>query len=325
MMFYNGRLLKNSFLSIFFNKYIPICTAFAVTYRCPIHCPMCRTVKAASPELDLDQIEILFKHLKSQGTHFLHLTGGEPLIRDDIVEISQLARSSGFYVTLNTSGGLLEEKLELLESNIDRFIVSLDGGRELHDSNRGPGAFDKTISALRKIHATGSKAIIETVFGEYNKRDIPSLILLSKETETPVKFFPIVLDDTFSSRERSMFEPTEDTRKEVSRHLLEERKRNDLIFMTDNAIKNLHSSADLKRRSCDLIYLRITPSGGLKRCSLTADSEAIAVDLRNESSFAAALFNMPSPGCKEPLLFCLEMSNILNFKSPSIVRILKKL
>jgi MoaA/NifB/PqqE/SkfB family radical SAM enzyme len=99
------------------------------------------------PPPSTSQLVGLIAGLKRLGTARITLTGGEPTLREDIVEIARRANRSGIAVSLTTNGSLLPEKAELLRS-LDQLTVSLDGDEEVHDANRGRGSHRKALAAI---------------------------------------------------------------------------------------------------------------------------------------------------------------------------------
>jgi len=111
-------------------------------------------------ELRLDEIQQFAKNNSS--FRWVGLTGGEPFLRSDIVEVAKAFKenSKGLYLlTIPTNSLCNQEKevakiKEMLELRIPNVVitVSLDGNREMHDKVRGiPGNFDKAITMFKRL------------------------------------------------------------------------------------------------------------------------------------------------------------------------------
>src|SRR5215472_3692015 len=89
-----------------------------VTYRCPLHCPYCSNpinLTEFGNELSLQEWTRVLTEARELGVMQLHLSGGEPLQRRDLVELVSRARVLGFYTNLITSAlGLSVKKAEQL-------------------------------------------------------------------------------------------------------------------------------------------------------------------------------------------------------------------
>ena len=87
------------------NKKIPLTVNFEVTAACNLSCIHCyhdNCRKNTGEELTFGQIKEMFSSLKNAGTMFLIITGGEPFLRQDILEILNLAREMSFSIIIFT-------------------------------------------------------------------------------------------------------------------------------------------------------------------------------------------------------------------------------
>ena len=78
-----------------------------LTHRCPLHCPYCSNpmeMVRAQGEMGTEDWKRVFTEARALGVLQLGLSGGEPMIRKDLEELSAHARSAGLYTTLVTSG-----------------------------------------------------------------------------------------------------------------------------------------------------------------------------------------------------------------------------
>jgi len=116
--------------------------------RCNLTCQHCYSISADVDfpgELSTAEVFTVMDDLKAYGVAVLILSGGEPLLRPDIFEISRRAKSMGFYVGLSSNGTLItNDNIADIEAvGYDYVGVSLDGMRDTHDRfRRKPGAFD---------------------------------------------------------------------------------------------------------------------------------------------------------------------------------------
>jgi MoaA/NifB/PqqE/SkfB family radical SAM enzyme len=134
----------------------PTHAIIAVTERCNARCIMCDIWrKPAAPELAPDDYRRLPRALRE-----INLTGGEPLLREDLADIVRVMQATcpGVRIVLSTNG-LLPERLEAFLVSVERVAVriSLDGLDGLHDRIRGvPGAFEKVLQSLEIAEAAGA-------------------------------------------------------------------------------------------------------------------------------------------------------------------------
>jgi len=95
-----------------------------LTYRCPLQCPYCSNpldFAAHQQELSTEQWIEVFRQARELGAAQLGFSGGEPLVRQDLVELIGAARELGYYTNLITSGiGLTEEKIASISRSASR-------------------------------------------------------------------------------------------------------------------------------------------------------------------------------------------------------------
>src|SRR5215469_9748573 len=108
----------------------PLSLIAEITHRCPLHCVYCSNplvMAGSSAELTTQAWIHVFQEAAKMGVLQLDLTGGEPLARNDVVELVRSAREAGLYVNLITSGiGLSPLKLEqLVRARLDHIQLSL--------------------------------------------------------------------------------------------------------------------------------------------------------------------------------------------------------
>ena len=131
--------------------------------RCNLACKHCYATSADidfEGELSTEEVYAVMDDLKAFGVSVLILSGGEPLLRPDIFDISQRARDMGFYVGLSSNGTLIDESnIDAIDRvGYDYLGVSLDGMRDTHDRfRRKQGAFDESIKAETGIGRAGQR------------------------------------------------------------------------------------------------------------------------------------------------------------------------
>jgi len=131
-----------------------------VTNRCQLNCRHCCSAsgRALSDELSADELLDVVRQVRAMEVKNLVLSGGEPLMRQELPRVLRLAVSENLNVTILTNGLLIDDECakRLVNWGV-RVKISLDGaGAETHDYLRGPGAFERTCLALRRLVAAGA-------------------------------------------------------------------------------------------------------------------------------------------------------------------------
>jgi len=136
--------------------------AWELTKKCMLNCKHCRAEAeniSYENELSFDEAKLIIDSLSKELPVLLILTGGEPLMRQDIFEIASYAYSKRIMVVMATCGSLItnETICKLKASGVQKLSFSIDGFDELsHDEFRGQkGAFNEVVRAanLSKEHS----------------------------------------------------------------------------------------------------------------------------------------------------------------------------
>ncbi|MEE9491856.1 MAG: heme d1 biosynthesis radical SAM protein NirJ [Gammaproteobacteria bacterium] len=155
--------------------------------RCNLTCKHCYSVSADIDfpgELDTSQVFTVMDDLSTFHVPVLILSGGEPLLRPDIYEISKRAKQMGFFVGLSTNGTLIdEENIEKIAAvGYDYVGISIDGMRETHDKFRQKqGAFDASMRAIRLCHDRGLKVGMRFTPTQDTADELPKILQLMDE------------------------------------------------------------------------------------------------------------------------------------------------
>jgi len=152
--------------------------------RCNLACKHCYSISADkdfSGELTTQEVYAVMDDLKTFGVPVLILSGGEPLLRPDIFDISHRAKSKGFYVGLSTNGTLINKEniRDIAGAGYNYVGISLDGIGETHDRfRRKKGAFDASMNAIRLCQDLDIKVGIRFTMTADNSHHLPDMLTL---------------------------------------------------------------------------------------------------------------------------------------------------
>lgn len=162
--------------------------AWETTRRCNLSCKHCRAVAEDHPydnELDTKASFRLLEQIKAVGDPIVILTGGEPLLRDDIFDIAAFGTKLGLRMVMAPNGTLITQDTarKMKESGIKRISVSIDGSTpESHDTFRGvENAFENAIRGIKIAKAAGIEFQINTVITKTNLDEIPKILKLAED------------------------------------------------------------------------------------------------------------------------------------------------
>ncbi|MBU2600531.1 radical SAM protein [bacterium] len=170
------------------NVLLPNLIAWEITRSCNLNCKHCRAKASLGPypgELSTQECFKLLDDIAALAKPIIILTGGEPMLREDIYDIAKHGNSLGFKVVMAPCGLLINEKTarKIKEANIQRISVSLDGAtEELHDLIRGfNGAFKGALRGIKYAKEAGIDFQINTTVSKYNLKEIPHILDLAQE------------------------------------------------------------------------------------------------------------------------------------------------
>ncbi|MFI5307739.1 MAG: pyrroloquinoline quinone biosynthesis protein PqqE [Polyangiales bacterium] len=156
-----------------------------LTYRCPLRCVYCSNpvqLRGKGAELDTATWLRVIEEAEQLGVLQLHLTGGEPLLRDDLEALVARAHELGLYVNLITSAIPLErERLARLQAlGLDNVQISIQGTREV-DAERiaGRAALAQKLQAARWVRELGLPLTLNVVLHRENIAQVPALVDLA--------------------------------------------------------------------------------------------------------------------------------------------------
>jgi len=162
--------------------------------RCNLTCKHCYATSADKDfagELSTAEVYTVLDDLKGFKVPVLILSGGEPLLRPDIFDISQRAKAMGFYVGLSTNGTLIDENniAASAAAGYNYVGISLDGIETTHDRfRRLDGAFARSLHAIRLCRDHGIKVGVRFTLTQDNATELPQLLALMDE-ENIDKFY----------------------------------------------------------------------------------------------------------------------------------------
>jgi radical SAM protein with 4Fe4S-binding SPASM domain len=126
------------------------------TYRCNFQCSFCEASAnlERADELTTHEVYTLIDDLEGMGAKRLLISGGEPLVREDMAEIIRYATRAGLSLGLVSNGYLTAKNWPGLQrGHYFMYFTSLDGPRSLHDSARATDSFSRVMDSLERFAA----------------------------------------------------------------------------------------------------------------------------------------------------------------------------
>jgi 12,18-didecarboxysiroheme deacetylase len=167
----------------------------ACNLKC-IHCYAHAVSRSRETELTTEQAKTMIDDLAQFGVPVLLFSGGEPLVRPDLVELARYAVAKGMRAVISTNGTLItrEKAKELKSVGLSYVGVSLDGMEAINDQFRGKkGAFREAMQGIRNCQDAGLKVGLRFTINRMNMDEVSRIFDLLEASNIPrVCFYHLV-------------------------------------------------------------------------------------------------------------------------------------
>ena len=206
LSFYNISKLVLQNISLKTGKVLgkPTGIFISITNRCNLHCKQCDVPLLASrkKELSTDQWKKILTELQNWlGTTMLRWSGGEPFLREDMLELIEHGNQLGLLSGVITNGQLIDQQLatQIVQAGTFNISLSIDGMQKGHDFVRGDGSFKKVSNAAiflnkaRKDQNSDMRILVKVTIMETNLNEILDLIdWAQKEGVNAISISPLL-------------------------------------------------------------------------------------------------------------------------------------
>ena len=172
------------------------------TAGCNLSCRHCRRLDLfggglAPGDMETADCMRLVDSIAAFARPILVLSGGEPLVRPDILNIAAHAAGRGLPVALATNGTLVDDSMagKIVEAGVRRVSISFDGATpEVHDSFRGlPGSFGQALSGFRALKKRGMSMQVNCTVARHNVHQLEDIVRLALDNGAEaLHFFMLV-------------------------------------------------------------------------------------------------------------------------------------
>lgn len=202
-------LIKKGFeyyckLSRLFNlNNLPPLIIWEPTLACNFRCSFCGFYGpgGAKPDLkkecDINTMLKWVQELSEYSTYLIkykpriHFTGGEPLLKKDILSVFNALHKEKINYSITTNGYMINKRIakSLHDTDCKEIIISIHGQEEVHNKIVGKkDAFDRVIQNIKLLRRYGLPIVINCVITDENINDLNYMCLLAKELDVDIKF-----------------------------------------------------------------------------------------------------------------------------------------
>lgn len=289
----------------------------SITKNCNLKCPHCYVDAKGSfrEELTLKEHQKLAQQIKkcltfdSRVRYRVNLTGGEPFLNPQIIEIIKAYKMQDLEISMSTNALLIkEEQIDELQTLDVTLQVSLDGSSPItHDLIRGNGAFNRVIEKIKQLTSSGVKVGVNHLIVDKNFYDLENTICLAYELGCQ-GFNPINLVQLGRACDASLQRvPEVEIFKRLAQHL-KKHPEHQQLFEKTSLFSSLGAalisgvtctSCGVGNRPC--VY--IDSEGNVYPCTNTQCSEFLLGNIRQQPLQECVNIN-------HPILQCLKKLNV---------------
>jgi PqqA peptide cyclase len=245
-----------------------------LTHRCPLGCPYCSNPLALEPrtdELDTQTWARVFREAAGLGVLQVHLSGGEPGARRDLVEITAAAHAAGLYTNLITSAvGITAATLsKLADSGLDHVQISIQDSEEASADHIAGyrGAFARKRALAAEVVALKIPLTVNAVMHRANIDRLPAMVELALSLGASRVEIAHAQYYGWALKNRSALMPTAEQVRHAAATVEELRRQHRGEIVIDAVVPDYHARLPKPcvggwgRRS-----LNVTPSGRVLPC-----------------------------------------------------------
>lgn len=273
-----------------------------LTHRCPLGCPYCSNPLALDPrgdELDAATWARVFHEAAALGVLQVHLSGGEPASRRDLVEIAAAAHDAGLYTNLITSGVGLTAKMlgALAEAGLDHVQISIqDSEAASADHIAGyEGAYARKHALAAEVVALKIPLTVNAVIHRANIARVEQLVALALAMGASRVEIAHVQYYGWALKNRAALMPTREQVEAAVEQVESLRARHSGRIVIDAVVPDYHARfpkpcvGGWGRRS-----LNVTPSGKVLPCHAAESIPGLAFWSVREHSLAEIWTSSPA-------------------------------
>lgn len=286
------RGIKNLIFANLFGFKYPLHAELRFTNRCNQNCIYCECNSRSKKEMTTEQIFRFIDQIGNDSFH-LTLTGGEPLLREDIGKIISYIKTKDIILSLTTNGTFVPDKIKQIKK-VDYLILTLDGPKNVHDMQRGEGSYNRVIEAAKMARLEGITVEFLTVLTKDNLDHIDFILDKAKELGCSNVFQPVTKYCLSGDITDSVI-PSPDTMRKTINYLIE-RKKDSKINNSYTALNYYLNWPNKKRIKCwaGKLFFALSDEGFIEPCCAITLSDSTKC---TDKGFGHAFANITSFDC----------------------------
>ena len=255
-------------LKVILGSKVPLRVTQYITERCNLACLYCARHESGGQELSTDEVKSVMSSFRKAGTLFWAFNGGEALVRDDIGDLVNFAKSLGLFVSISSNGVLLVRKYSEIR-NADLINITLEGPKDVHDEMRS-GSYDRMCEGIEVLAGNGMRFTFTTPINNRNIDHLGFILDFAGRFQTKVVFQPIRIQKEDVEVKSQTFFPTREKMQQAMDYLLLEKASGRPVANSANYLRQIKASWPTGRPDVNCwagkLYCSITAKGAVTGC-----------------------------------------------------------
>ena len=169
-------------------EFVPLVVSWNLTRKCNLKCSHCyinSTTEELRDELSTKEAKSLIDQICQVSSPLLILSGGEPLLRKDVLELVKYGSEKGLRMGLGSNGSFIDETMakNLKDAGIKTVSISLDSAvSQKHDDFRGVvGSWQKAVEAIKALKENYVLVQVNTTVTQHNLHEIDTIMSFAED------------------------------------------------------------------------------------------------------------------------------------------------
>jgi MoaA/NifB/PqqE/SkfB family radical SAM enzyme len=256
----------------------PFFVQYALLNACNARCAYCNSPFRDDPQLSTEQHRNILSEFARLGTVRVKFLGGEPLLRPDLGELVAHVRRLGMRSAMVTNGFMIPERLDVVRA-LDELVISIDGGEEAHDRQRGRGTWKSVMRGIETCAREKLDFFLSAVVTKASASEIDWLLQLARRFKVMVNFqIPQFNEEMYGRGARAFMPAPDEIRSIVTRIIAAKEAGAPVLFTTssyrktlewgDYALERIERPGEASPCTAGRYFLQVEPNGDVYPCVL---------------------------------------------------------
>lgn len=260
------------------NRPRPFFVQYSLLNGCNARCVYCNSPDRADNPLSFDEHVGILRDFARLGAVRIKFLGGEPLLSRDIGLLTDEVKRLGMRAAMVTNGFLIPEKFETVRK-LDEIVISIDGGEESHERQRGPGSWKKVMRGIELCWKEKLDFFLTAVVTRSSADQIPWLLATASRLGVMVNFqIPQFNEELYGAQARSWMPDPADIRRIVSEIIAAKESGAPVLFTARSyrrtlawpnfELERVERPGERSPCTAGRYFLQMEPNGDIYPCAL---------------------------------------------------------